>query len=122
MDDGGETTNAEEFGKYSVINVEVEKSNSSGVKIEFSNELYEYLLQVIFQIRIRGRVLTDSVKVSSPLGEETMKKSAAKSRAEFFSGDNMGYVWVDEEHESVWYVLTGGLLPNREIRLTRSDN
>ncbi|PXF43515.1 Alpha-glucosidase 2 [Gracilariopsis chorda] len=105
LDDGGVTTNAEDNGKYSVINVESKKTSSSSGTITFSHDLYEYPWGASFYGRVRSIGPIKTIHVKAFAGEDDMVAGTFSSKQEFFNSATVGTYWEDKGTGSVWFRL-----------------
>nr|CAB51909.1 alpha-1,4-glucan lyase, isozyme 4 [Gracilariopsis lemaneiformis] len=113
-DDGGVTTNAEDFGKYSVISVKAAQEGSQ-MSVKFDNEVYEHQWGASFYVRVRNMGAPSNINVSSQIGQQDMQQSSVSSRAQMFTSANDGEYWVDQSTNSLWLKLPGAVIQDAAI-------
>ncbi|PXF40219.1 Alpha-glucosidase 2 [Gracilariopsis chorda] len=117
LDDGGITTDAEDHGKFSVINVEALRKGVT-TTIKFAYDTYQYVFDGPFYVRIRNLTTASKINVSSGAGEEDMTPTSANSRAALFSDGGVGEYWADNDTSSLWMKLPNLVLQDAVITIT----
>lgn len=117
LDDGGVTTDAEDNGAYSVLNVDA--TQNGGTKtITLTNDRYGYVFGGSFYVRVRGEKSPSSVKVSSGAGSGNVTASSVSDRCALFNSSDDGQYWVDGATDSVWIKLPNTVLQDAVITIS----